>query len=166
MLTLSVFSFNDQGIRFENRNGVVWVCLTDMAKASGKKVSHWQQLAATQELINTLQNSDAGIPASPVIEIVKGGNLDSIDQGTWATEEVAIDFAAWCNVGFRIWVYQQIKILMTTGKVELENVQQTRPAKPDLLDDAARVFGMLKSLDRPRLCPNTNQLKKASVLLN
>lgn len=39
--------------------------------------------------------------------------------GTWAIEEVAIDFAAWCNTSFRIWIAQQIRTLMTEGTVAI-----------------------------------------------
>lgn len=111
-------SFNGSQIRFEVRDGRVWVNLTDMAQASDKRVHDWSRLDSTVEFISTF-SSVAGIP---VTETIQGGQPEL--QGTWAIEEVAIKFAAWCSVSFEIWMLTQIKTLMTQGSVSL--------VKPDL----------------------------------
>jgi hypothetical protein len=113
MTNLTVFDFNAQGIRFENRDGQTWVSLTDMAKASGKLVADWSRLKSTIEYLEALK-SNVGIP---IISNSVGGGVTN--DGTWAIDEVAIEFAGWCSVEFKIWVNRQIKTLMSTGKVEL-----------------------------------------------
>lgn len=121
MDSLTIFEFNDQGIRFENKNGQVWVNLTDMAKASGKRVDNWLRLVSTKEYLIALEHS----LGSEVMVSNVGGAPET--TGTWAIDEVAIDFAQWCYVDFRIWVNRQIKILLTTGKVELNPQPESEP---------------------------------------
>jgi prophage antirepressor-like protein len=84
MSNLSVFDFNSNNIRFENREGRVWVCLTDMAKASGKRINDWNRLNATSEFLTEFE-SIAGIP----VILSNVGNLAESERGTWA-----IDFSA------------------------------------------------------------------------
>jgi len=110
---LSIIDFGSQGIRFENRNGKVWVNLTDMAKASGKRFPDWNRLDSTTEFITALE----GIVGFRTMVSNVGGSPET--TGTWAIEEVAIKFAAWCSVSFEIWVCQQIKTLMNEGSVSL-----------------------------------------------
>jgi KilA-N domain len=145
-LMLSVFEFNSKGIRFEQRGDRVWACLTDMAKASGKKVNHWNDLKSTSEFIQELE-SIAGIP---VMVSNPGGTPET--TGTWAVEEVAIDFAAWCNVKFRIWVAQQIRILMSTGKVELLKQQEfpSRVVAVETAEAIAKIHETMFDID-PRI---------------
>ncbi len=114
MSNLSIFDFQSNNIRFETRNGRIWVCLTDMAKASGKKVNNWNQLDSTKAYIAYVES----VATFPVTETIQGG--DPKAQGTWAIEEVAIKFAAWCSVEFEYWVNQQIKTLLKKGFVSLK----------------------------------------------
>ena len=69
MPNLTILDFQSSNIRFENRNGRVWVSLTDMAKASGKLLGNWNQLNSTKEFLYALE-SDIGYPIS---ETIKGG---------------------------------------------------------------------------------------------
>jgi hypothetical protein len=114
---LTVFQFNDQGIRFENREGRVWVSLTDMARVTGKQVGHWKQLDSTKEFIDKLEV----IIGIPIITSKIGGQyIPEIERGTWGIQQLAINFASWCSVDFHIWVTEQITTLMTQGYVELK----------------------------------------------
>jgi len=123
MPTLTILDFQSSNIRFENRDGRVWVSLTDMAKASGKRLSHWNQLNSTKKLLSALE-SVVGKTATETIQ----GSVPS-KQGTWAIEEVAIEFAGWCSIHFKIWMLQQIKTLMTQGYVALPQTQQPQTPK-------------------------------------
>jgi hypothetical protein len=89
MSNLSVFDFNSNNIRFENREGRVWVSLTDMAKASGKQLGHWNTLKSTTKFLTELE----GVAGIPVTETIQGGQPTL--QGTWAIEEVAEKFMQW-----------------------------------------------------------------------
>ena len=87
---LSKFAYENNNIRFEKRNGRVWVSLTDMAKANNKKVHDWSRLNATLEFLEELQS----LMGFPVTDTVQGGQPDK--QGTWGIEEVAEEFKRWC----------------------------------------------------------------------
>jgi hypothetical protein len=117
MSSLTVLDFAGKNIRFEMRGDRVWVSLTDMAKATGKRVNDYLRLATTIEFLTEFGKS-AGIPVDQIIETNESKGTNE-QRGTWAIEEVAIDFAAWCNVKFRVWVSQQIKTLMTEGTVSI-----------------------------------------------
>lgn len=122
MSSLTVLDFKAQGIRFENRDGQVWVSLTDMAKASGKLVGHWNALKSTSEYLQALQESIV----IPIDQIIYSNESEGSNEtrGTWAIDEVAIEFAGWCSVEFKIWANRQIKTLLSTGKVELNQEPQ------------------------------------------
>jgi hypothetical protein len=109
--SLTVFDFGSQNIRFQNKEGRVWVSLTDMAKATGKQVGHWNELKSTPAFLKELEGA-IGIPIVYQCDTKE-------EQGTWGIEEVAIDFASWCSIKFRVWVAQQIKKLLASSKVEL-----------------------------------------------
>lgn len=143
MTNLTVFDYSGKNIRFEQRGDRVWVSLTDMAKATGKLVADYTRSKSATEFLTEFES----VMGIPITETVQGGTPEN--QGTWAIEEVAIDFAAWCSVGFRIWVSRQIRTLMTEGTVSIADipVMETKPeltpAKLDLLRSA------LSSLSTP-----------------
>jgi intracellular sulfur oxidation DsrE/DsrF family protein len=94
-------------IRFETRkDGRVWGCLTDMAQATGKLVADYLRLVSTQDYLQALSD-DMGIPIANILYAIPGQKT-----GTWAIDEVVIDFAQWCNVKFRIWVNRVIRSLI------------------------------------------------------
>jgi len=113
MSNLSIIDFGSNGIRFEKRGERVWVNLTDMAKASGKRIDNWKVNATTIEFLTALENS----LESQVVLSIEGNTPSS---GTWAIEEVAIEFAGWCSVQFKIWMLTQIKTLLSEGIVSIK----------------------------------------------
>lgn len=113
MTIVTAFNFQNQDIRFEQRGDRVWGCLTDMAKATNKLVADYLRLKSTVEFVTKFE-SNMGIP---IISSQVGGDVSN--TGTWAIEEVVLDFAAWCSVDFRIWMIQQIKTLLTAGSVSI-----------------------------------------------
>jgi KilA-N domain len=74
-----------------------FVNLTDMAQASGKRVSDYLELDITQRRIDGLAKHLGLIPSSLVIK-TRGRN-----GGSWAHPQIAIDFAQWCSVDFWVW---------------------------------------------------------------
>lgn len=120
MEILNNMIFGDNQIRFKTVNGQVWGSLTDMAKASGKRVNNWLRLPGTAEYIKTLES----IARISVIDHKVGGvGIPEQERGTWGIEEVILKFAGWCNPTFEIWCYSQIKKLLTEGKVELNKYE-------------------------------------------
>jgi hypothetical protein len=140
---LTVLDFGGKNIRFERRGDRMWVNLTDMAKATGKLIGHWTRLDGTTQFLTELES---------IIQIrIMVSNVGGTPEmtGTWAIEEVAIDFAAWCNTSFRIWVAQQIRTLMTEGTVAI--------AKPEPAPTPAPT-PQLTSADRLRIATEADKL--------
>lgn len=95
------------------------VNLTDMAKSQGKRVGNYLRLDSTKEYVKAL-SADTQIRATALIQVFQGGNGI---QGTWAHPEIAIDFASWCNVQFRIWANR-------TLRGEIEKTRNIEPIQP------------------------------------
>lgn len=145
---LSVFNFESDSIRFENRNGRVWVSLTDMAKASGKKIDNWKRLESTNEFLVALEHS---LQCEVMVSNV-GGSTET--TGTWAIEEVAIEFAGWCSVGFKIWMITQIKTLMTEGTVSIKPEPKPQLPSYEIAQKTAEAINVIQdklALTQPRL---------------
>jgi len=127
--------FGGKKIRFEKRGDRMWVSLTDMAKATGKLVSGYMRNKDTKEFLTEMEVT----MQIRIVTSTLGGQYTPADErGTWAIEEVAIDFAAWCNVKFRVWVSQQIRTLMTEGTVSIAT-----PAPIDRIADCANPWKQL-----------------------
>lgn len=85
--------FQDKKIRFETRSdGRIWGSLTDIAKATGKRVNNYLYLTKTLDLIEKTAVKYQ-LDSKEVIITKKGGNFA---QGTWALEEIVLDFQKWC----------------------------------------------------------------------
>lgn len=105
-----------------------YACLTDMANATGKKVAGYLRLKSTKDYLEGL-SLDVQIPTSKLIEVVQGRG-DMVEQATWAHPEIAIDFAKWCSVPFRIWANRTLRSLVEKGKVRVEGVQPQKQLAP------------------------------------
>lgn len=100
--------------------------LNDIAKTFGKRVDNWMRLKSTKDLIAAFE-SDPAYAGIPPFIASKGGRNEhpshlrdaTSDRGTWAHPDIAIDFAAWCDTGFRLWMYRQIRHLLQYGEVNL-----------------------------------------------
>lgn len=89
METLSkVFNYNGSKITF-NKNGVVRINATEMAKPFGKLAKDWLSNKSTKEFLASL-SAVRRIPLTGLVIIKQGGNSD---QGTWMHEDVALEFA-------------------------------------------------------------------------
>lgn len=103
MSNLIVKEFQGFAIRFETReDGKVWSCLNDMAQITGKRLDKYLALDSTKELVSYL--------GSASIQSKKGRN-----GGTWAVQEIFLDFAYISSIEFRLWVISAIQDLMTKG---------------------------------------------------
>jgi hypothetical protein len=93
-------------IRFDNRDGDLWVSLSDLAEAVGKKADSYPRLKDKCDSLFVLST----VTGDPVMEVVRHGTPE--ERGIWGNKDVAIDFAMWCNVEVYIWVCQQIRSLL------------------------------------------------------
>ncbi len=80
---------------------------TEMAKVFGKRTTNFLANDKTKELIGKLELTGKSVNSTPKI-IENRGHM-----GYYFNEILALDFAAWLDVGFKIWMYKEIKDLIT-----------------------------------------------------
>jgi hypothetical protein len=142
---LSVFdrNYNGRSIRIREDK---YVCLTDMATASGKKLGHWMELKGTTEYLKAL--SEGIVIPIPVLLEVSDGNP------TWGHPKTAIRFAQWCSTQFAVQVDSWIDELMTVGTVSItpEPIPQL-PSRELALETAVAIDRIqdILSKSNPRL---------------
>lgn len=105
-----VYNYNGNNITFQLGNGDVMVNATEMAKAFGKTPKDYLRTQSAQELINALSVRLKCLTAD-LVKVVQGGDI----QGTWLHEDIALDFAQWLSVDFKLWCNDRIKELLKTG---------------------------------------------------
>lgn len=118
--------YNGQTIKQKVVNNIVYICATDMQKASKVKLMKWKENQETKETLRALQaqtgyfisNSDSYVEVSQfrnttTFEESFGNTLVVVDvggtKGTWFHEDIAIAYAYNCNVDFRLWVINLVK---------------------------------------------------------
>lgn len=134
------------GFLIRQRKSDGYTCLTDMAKATNRKVAKYFELKSTTAYLEGL-SVDVRIRTSELVEISKGGSQVN-DQGTWAHPEIAIDFAKWCNVPFRIWANRALRLLIEKKEIQAEVESQPLQLPPaDVrLKECANAFRDLQEL--------------------
>ena len=84
--------------------------LTKIAKAFEKRLDVWLKSQSTQEFINAMDD----------LTLNGGSCLTSENgKGTWATRDVAIEFAQWINPKFKVFCIKKLDELFQTGKTQL-----------------------------------------------
>lgn len=99
--------YQDRQIHFlfsEDEN--VMVNATEMAKAFGKRTDHYLQNETTKQFIEALKVPDMSGTLDVKIIDNRGRN------GIYFCELLALDFATWLDVNFKIWVFKTIKEIL------------------------------------------------------
>jgi hypothetical protein len=105
----------------DNDNEVM-INATEMAKLFGKKVSHFLENQQTKNLIECMlkdenfeaifglggRNSARQERENMILEIKSNGK----NAGTWMHQFLAIEFASWLDVNFRIWINFTIRNIL------------------------------------------------------
>lgn len=111
-----IFSYNGNNVTMRVRKGVVYVNLTEVAKAfPDKNLTHIinsQEISDYCEKFSKLQNCSL----ADLLIITRGGN----NPGTWAHQRVALRVAQKLSTEFSIWVDERIEELLTTGHSSLQ----------------------------------------------
>lgn len=112
---LTNFDYKGYQISF-NKGENVMINATQMAKPFGKRPIDYLRLPSTNELLNAIVRK-SHIDENQLVRTERGGD----NPGTWMHEDVALDFAQWLSVDFRLWCNDRIKELMTTGVSTISN---------------------------------------------
>lgn len=123
-----VFIYNNAPITFQLGNGDVMVNATEMAKPFNKRPNDYLGLPSTNELVNAITRK-FGIDENQLVTTVRGGN----NSGTWLHEDIALDFAQWLSVDFKLWCNDRLKELLKHGMTATPDTIEQLIANPDTL---------------------------------
>lgn len=131
MTNIQVFNYNGSNVPMtRNENGVVYVNLTEIAKAfPNKNLSKIVNSIEIKEYCKALAEI-TNVSSADLLIVSKGGDVSK--QGTWAHQKVALRVAQKLSPDFAVQVDTWIEELLTKGKVEL------RPAVPQSYSEALR----------------------------
>jgi hypothetical protein len=101
-----------------------YVNVTKICQAAKKRLQHYKESPAGNEYMEFLKNrnlakSDSRIPAIALLTSIKGGNINTVMQGTFAHPDLAMAIAMWAHPPFLAEVTSWIQELLITGRVEL-----------------------------------------------
>jgi len=130
-------SWNNRTIRIHPDNR--YVCLTDMAHATGKRFYDWSRLDGSKSYLRTL-SAVTQIPVTELVQTIQGGTPES--QGTWGHPKVALRFAQWCSDEFAVQVDFWIDELLNNGSVSL-----TKECEAPLMLPAQQIDIIMRGLE-------------------
>lgn len=117
----SVFSYNGSSISFFNGRNVM-VNATEMARVFGKRPVDYLRLPSTSELIKAIVRK-SHISENQLVTTQQGSTING--GGTWMHEDIALDFAQWLSVDFKLWCNDRIKELLTQGVATINDDDAT-----------------------------------------
>nr|DAX99552.1 MAG TPA: KilAC domain protein [Caudoviricetes sp.] len=130
---IKVFNYNGSDITFSSGNGVM-VNATEMARAFDKRPIDYLRLPTTIELVNAIVRK-SHISESQLIITKQGSSING--GGTWLHEDIALDFAQWLSVDFRLWCNDRIKELLKHGMTATQPTLEQMVDNPDLVIELA-----------------------------
>lgn len=133
-----LFSYQGNEVTFRNEQGVAYVNATQMAKPFGKRPAEYLRLPSTVSLINAIDKRNTSMGKSHRSVITENG------VGTILHEDIALDFAQWLSVDFKLWCNDRIKELLTVG------ITTTPQALEDILTNPDLLIGMATQLKELR----------------
>lgn len=145
-MTQIIRSWNSKSIR-QREDG--YVCLTDMANASNKKLNDWLRSKNVENYLGVLSGA-TGIPVTELVQVFQGGIPEN--QGTWGHPKVSLRCAQWCSEEFAVQVDCWIDELLTKGVVSLQPIPtqsqiEVDPEKAFAIPPAAQKMFMKMGVD-------------------
>ena len=123
----NVFSYEGNNVTMRLENGVVFVNLTEVAKAfPSKNLTQIINSKEVQEYASKLATKLQIYSLADLVQVTRGGDGS---HGTWAHQRVALRVAQKLSTDFAIWVDEKIEELLTTGKT---SIQQRVPTNKEL----------------------------------
>ncbi|SMG31736.1 phage antirepressor KilAC domain-containing protein [Sphingobacterium psychroaquaticum] len=163
---VQLFSYQGNEVTFRNEQGIAYVNANNMAKPfKGKEPKHWFENKETHEFLHALAFARGykpmgKIPTSlntselarvyPSLLIVVKGGLQQ--QGTWMHEDVALEYAQWLSVDFKLWCNDRIKELLKVGMTTTHSISE-------LVDNPDMIIEMATKLKAMRAENEAKQLE-------
>ena len=140
-MNAQIFQYNGNPVTFQLGNGDLMVNATEMAKPFGKQPYEYLRLPSTNELIKAVTGKSR-IGESQLVRKERGGANGG--GATWFHEDIALDFAQWLSVDFRLWCNDRIKELLRHG------ITATQPTIEKIIDDPDNAIKLLTALKEER----------------
>lgn len=112
MRNLQVFNYEGVPVTFQLENGEIMINATQMAKPFGKVVYEYLRLPSTKKLLKAITGKSR-ISENQLVTSKQGSS--ELGGGTWLHEEVAVDFAQWLSIEFKLWVNERLRELLKKG---------------------------------------------------
>lgn len=138
-MNAQIFQYNGNPVTFQLGNGDLRVNATEMAKPFDKRPIDYLRLPSTNELIKAKVRK-SHIDGNQLVRTERGGS----NPGTWFHEDIALDFAQWLSVDFRLWCNDRIKELLRHG------ITATQPTIEKIIDDPDNAIKLLTALKEER----------------
>lgn len=106
---MKVFEYNGNEVSFDFGKGVM-INATQMAKAFGKAPKDYLKTQSAKDLIEAVSARTNVLPTD-LVTVINGGT----NYGTWMEETIALDFAQWLSVDFKLWCSNVIKEVLKYG---------------------------------------------------
>ncbi|VFB14393.1 Uncharacterized phage-encoded protein [Bacteroides heparinolyticus] len=133
-----VYNYKGSEISFMSGENTM-INATEMAKVFGKRPNDYLSLPSTNQLISAITRK-SGIAENQLVITERGG----LNPGTWMHEDIALDFAQWLSVDFRLWCNDRIKELLKHG------ITATPQTIESILADPANGIKLLQALQEER----------------
>ena len=138
-MNTQIFQYNNNPVTFRMDGGITYVSATEMAKPFGKQPYEYLRLPSTNELVKAITGKSR-IAENQIVKSVRGCR----NPATWLHEDVALDFAQWLSVDFRLWCLDRLKELLKYG------ITATQPTIETIIDDPDNAIKLLTALKQER----------------
>jgi hypothetical protein len=114
------YTFNGEAVHFQLFGGNVMVNATEMGKIFGKFPKDFLKNETTKSFIEECLREEN----SPILGIQNEDDLYRVEHGvgTWMHRILALDFAAWLNPKFKLWVWITIDHIMYSHLKKMEGL--------------------------------------------
>lgn len=153
-----VYSYKGSKISFMNSDSVM-INATQMAKPFGKRPVDYLRLPSTNELINAIVRK-SHISENQLVTSKQGSAENG--GGTWMHEDIALDFAQWLSVDFRLWVNDRIKELLKTGVATVSNDDEAIAYAMQVLNKRLEQAKQEKAMLEQQNIYLSNEIKEAA----
>jgi len=130
------FLYQEMAVHFlvnPNKKNVM-INATEMANVFGKRTTNYLANNKTKELISKLELTGKSVNSSFKILENRG------HMGYFFNEILALDFAAWLDVDFKIWIYTKIRNLLTQETKNVKKyISEIKTAEEILAETIAKV---------------------------
>lgn len=146
-MNTEVYTYNGYDISFHSGSNNILINATEMARPFNKTPKDYLRTQSSQDFIDALSKRQNCL-LTDLVQVMKGGN----NAGTWLHEDIALDFAQWLNIDFKLWCNDRLKELLKHG------ITATNNTIDNIINNPEFGIKLLESLKNER--SENEQLKK------